>query len=121
MQEQDVLWIRPDGNEMTQDEWDAGWVRCIGLQLNGRTLDDVNAFGQPLRDDTFLMMLNPHHESIAFYLPTPHEGCVWELCFDTKDTEEVAPVLLAQGSPYELTDRSFALFREAVDQTVPAS
>ena len=25
--EQDILWIRPDGNEMTSDEWNAGWVR----------------------------------------------------------------------------------------------
>ncbi|MEP6716392.1 MAG: glycogen debranching protein GlgX [Terriglobia bacterium] len=121
VQEQDIVWVRPDGHEMKGEEWNEGWVRCIGLQLNGRTLDDVNAFGQPLRDDTFLMLLNPHHEPIAFFLPTPHAGCVWELCFDTKDRGVSEPVVAAQGTPYQLTDRSFAMFLEAADQTVPAS
>jgi isoamylase len=121
VQEQDVIWVRPDGCEMTGEEWNAGWVRCIGLQLNGRTLDDVDAFGQPLKDDTFLMLLNPHHEPIVFYLPQPHEGSIWELCFDTKDAKESDAVQLSQGSRYELIDRSFALFHEAADQTVPAA
>ena len=42
---------------MTPEEWNAGWVRCIGLQLNGRTLDDVNGVGEPIRDETFLILL----------------------------------------------------------------
>ncbi len=57
---QDIVWLRPDGKEMTPEEWSAGWVRCIGLRLNGRTLDDVNGVGEPIRDDTFLILLNPH-------------------------------------------------------------
>ena len=67
--EQDIIWLRPDGNEMTPEEWHAGWVRCIGLRLNGRTLDDVNGVGEPIRDETFLILLNPHTEPIRFYMP----------------------------------------------------
>jgi glycogen operon protein len=111
--EQDIMWIRPDGNEMTADEWKAGWVRCIGLMLNGRTLDDVDGLGQPLQDDTFLMLLNPHHEKIDFYMPKGHEGTHWELCFDTK--EGSSPQEIEKGQPYELRDRSFACFREKPD------
>ncbi|HVW85933.1 MAG TPA: glycogen debranching protein GlgX, partial [Bryobacteraceae bacterium] len=121
VQEQDILWVRPDGNEMTSEEWNAGWVRCIGLLLNGRTLDDVNPFGQPLRDDTFLMMLNPHHEPIKFYLPKMHPGTNWQLCFDTRNGKDKdAGVELAPGDPYELRDRSFALFKESTGETVIA-
>src|SRR5260370_30857083 len=35
----DIVWLRPDGQEMTDEEWSAGWVRCLGLMLNGETLD----------------------------------------------------------------------------------
>ncbi len=118
VEEQDILWVRPDGCEMEGSEWNAGWVRCIGLQLNGRTLDDVNAFGQPLKDDTFLMMLNPHHEPIQFYLPKSHEGTVWELVFDTRDLKDAEPQRFSSGIAYELIGRCFALFREAADEAV---
>src|ERR1700685_1918576 len=67
--EQDITWLRPDGGEMTPQEWTAGWVRCIGLQLSGRTLDDVNGVGESIRDETFMVLLNPHTESIQFYMP----------------------------------------------------
>jgi isoamylase len=112
VQEQDVMWIRPDGGEMTGDEWTAGWIRCIGLLLNGRTLDDVDAFGQPLRDDAFLLLLNPHHETITFCLPPPHPDMSWELCFDTRDEDATTPRLFEGNTPYELSDRCFALFKE---------
>jgi glycogen operon protein len=120
VQEQDILWVRPDGNEMTGDEWTAGWVRCIGMVLNGRTLDDVNAFGQPLRDDTFLMLFNPHHEPIKFYMPKGHERKCWDLCFDTRDAKESESMQVSPGKPYELRDRSFALFREHEDESASA-
>jgi glycogen operon protein len=112
VQEQDIMWIRPDGGEMAADEWNAGWIRCIGLLLNGRTLDDVDAFGQPLRDDTFLLLLNPHHETITFCLPPPHSDRSWELCFDTRDEEATASRTFEGNTPYELSDRCFALFKE---------
>src|SRR2546430_14307684 len=57
-------------------------VRCIGLQLNGRTLDDVNGVGEPIRDETFMILLNPHHEPIKFYMP-PKEGTAWEVILDS--------------------------------------
>ncbi len=59
--EKDIIWLRPDGGEMTADEWQAGWVRCIGLQLSGRTLDDVNGVGEPIRDETFMILLESAH------------------------------------------------------------
>src|SRR5207248_1860473 len=35
----DLLWLRTDGEEMTDDEWNAGWVKTLGLMLNGKTLN----------------------------------------------------------------------------------
>ncbi len=110
--EEDILWIRPDGKEMTQEEWHAGWVRCIGLLLNGRTLDDVNEFGEPINDDTFLILLNPHHEPVRFVLPASHPGRNWELVLDTRYNSTETIRNLRHRRAYQLIERSLAVLRE---------
>jgi isoamylase len=113
-QVQDVAWYRPDGGEMTEDEWTAGWVRCLGLRLSGRTLQDVDRYGEPIRDDTFLFCLNPHHERIQFFIPPCTVACNWEVIMDTRDAActEVRPI--KSGEAYEMLEHSAVLFREAV-------
>ena len=109
--EQDILWLRPDGKEMTQEEWHAGWVRCFGLWLNGRTLDEVNAVGEPIYDDTFLILFNPHHESVRFTLPRLRPETGWQLCLDTRTA--YAPKRRTQIRKfYQLLDRSMAVLQE---------
>jgi glycogen operon protein len=112
--EQDITWLRPDGGEMTPDEWTAGWVRCIGLQLSGRTLDDVNGVGESIRDETFMVLLNPHTESIKFYMPR-RQGMAWEVMLDSAQPERTEKPVIAPGDPYELIARSTALLRELTD------
>jgi glycogen operon protein len=112
--ERDITWLRPDGGEMTPEEWNAGWVRCIGLALNGRTLDDVNGVGEPIRDETFLILFNPHTEPIKFYMP-PVQGTAWEVLLDSGDpSRDDKPVIVA-GEFHELPARSTALLRELAD------
>jgi glycogen operon protein len=112
--ERDIVWLRPDGNEMTPEEWHAGWVRCIGLRLNGRTLDDVNGMGEPIRDETYLILLNPHTEAIHFYMPRD-EGTAWRVAIDSAQPgREDKPVVKA-GEPYELIARSTAILQELRD------
>jgi glycogen operon protein len=110
----DITWLRPDGYEMTQEEWNSGWVRCIGLQLNGRTLDDVNGVGEPIRDETFMFLLNPHHEPIKFFMPR-RDGTAWRVlldcCFQNGDQGPV----IGPGDPYELAAHSSALLLELAD------
>lgn len=109
----DIQWLRTDGNEMAQEEWHTGWVRCIGLKLNGQTLDDVNGVGELIRDDTFLILLNPHHEPVRFTLPAPREGTAWEMLVDTgckSPSGSSKPRRLRKT--YQLIPRSLAVLRE---------
>ncbi len=109
--EQDILWVKTDGQEMGQDEWHAGWVCSVGLVLNGRTLDDVNAVGEPIVDDTFLMLFNPNATPMRFHMPFVRESMLWELCLDTRTAGDPDPRTLAPGEEYELVDRSMALLK----------
>jgi isoamylase len=111
--EGDVLWLRTDGKEMTQEEWHAGWVRCIGLLLNGRTLDDVNQIGEPIVDDTFLLLLNPHHEAVRFTLPQPRAGNAWDLCVDTSRPDLGKTRKNRFRKYHQLIERSLAVFKES--------
>jgi len=78
------------------------------MLLNGATLDEVNVVGEPITDDSFLLLFNPHHEAVRFLLPKPAEGKVWEVCFDTKNV-----MAAKRGAPvrrfYNLIDRSMAV------------
>jgi glycogen operon protein len=113
-EEKDITWLRPDGGEMTPEEWNAGWVRCIGFLLNGRTLDDVNGVGEPIRDESFLILFNPHHEPIRFFMPR-REGTAWELLLDSAAPGAIDHTVVAAGESYELIARSTALLRELTD------
>ncbi|HEV8312890.1 MAG TPA: glycogen debranching protein GlgX, partial [Burkholderiaceae bacterium] len=54
----DVLWIRPDGQEMTSEEWEHEHARCLGMYLAGAAIDDVGRHGRPIDDDDFLVLFN---------------------------------------------------------------
>jgi isoamylase len=85
---------------------------CIGVVLNGKTLDDVDAAGGPIEDDTFLFLLNPHDGPIDFYMPKLHEGQSWEVCLNTCKPTLAKRRVVAVAQPYELAPRSAALLRE---------
>jgi isoamylase len=108
----DIVWFRPDGGEMTEDEWQAGWVRCIGMRLSGRTLNDVDRYGERVTDDTFLFCLNPHHEAIQFYMPECENGCKWQLVIDTRDAVCTAEQYVKPGEFYDMAEHSVILLRE---------
>jgi isoamylase len=106
----DIVWLRPDGGEMTDEEWTAGWVRCLGVMLNGETLDHVDGAGEPILDDTFLLLLNCHHEPIDFYLPPAPKQSKWELILYTdKPDAEPGSVSIRTGEPFPLIRQSLAL------------
>jgi len=112
---QDITWIRSDGEEMTEEEWNTGWIRVLGVRLSGEVLDDVNAVGEPIKDDTFLIMISAHHEDLPFSLPqVSHTEIMWELCFDTRNPGLSEPVRREPGFSFDLMSRSVALWKQVL-------
>jgi glycogen operon protein len=112
----DIVWLRPDGLEMSDDEWDNGLVRCIGMLLNGNEMDDWNERGELVRDDILLLLLNAYHETVTFTLPGKFHSRKtrpWELLLDTSVAETwregQSTKRLKAGEKYQLHGRSLVL------------
>jgi isoamylase len=109
---QDLAWLRPDGQEMSDDDWRDSEARYLGLQLAGDAIEEVDARGHRIVDDTLLILLNAHHEPVTFLLPTSRPPVRWEVVLDTRNTTGKHQLRFVSGGKlYELGARSLALFR----------
>ncbi len=107
----DLAWFRPDGKEMTDEDWNNGFARCLGLRLAGEAIEEVDARGRPIMDDTLLILLNAHHEPLPFILPAHRAGVRWQLLMDTREARNKRrSASIRGGRPYELEARSLAVF-----------
>jgi glycogen operon protein len=79
----DITWLTPLGEEMTEREWRHTHARCVGIFIAGDALDEVDERGRPIRDDNLLLLLNAHHEAIAFRLPAHPQHARWSVAVDT--------------------------------------
>jgi glycogen operon protein len=109
----DLAWFRPDGKEMTDEDWEAGFARSLALRLAGDAIAETDEKGRPIVDDTLLILLNAHHTELAFTLPAHKRGVRWDPLIDTaashKYPRKVLP--LKGGDQYELAPRSVAVLR----------
>jgi isoamylase len=108
----DVMWFNPGGNEMSEEEWNSPFVRCLGMLISGDAADLVNSDGQPARDDTFLLLINAHHEPVAFLLPG-EEQLEWEQILDTTNEDGFLkqPKKFSSGDDVDLGGRAACLFK----------
>jgi isoamylase len=108
----DLSWFRPDGKEMTEDEWQDWFSRCVGLRLAGDAIEEVDPRGEPIVGDTFLLLLNAHHEPVPFVLPAHRVRVRWELVLDTGSWEfERRGRHFRAGDVYPLGGRTVAVLR----------
>ena len=108
----DLAWLGPDGQPLTDDEWNAGWTKTLGMYLSG-DLHPVPGEPAPSPDDTFLLLLHASDDDIDFTLPGEPFGSAYTTVFDTADDHRVAPREYAAGEAVRLTPRSSVLLRVA--------
>jgi isoamylase len=105
----DLLWLRPDGLEMTEAEWETDFARCLGMYLSGTALSGDDARGRPLRDDDFLLLFNAHHEDMDFRIPDIGDGA-WQAVIDTSvETGVPTPQDWPPGATYTMKCRAMAV------------
>ena len=105
----DIAWYGSDGQEMPDDVWNAEWVRCLSLVLNGKTLQITDENGKAIMDESFLIIVNAAADGVNVKLPPPINGTPWRQVMDTQNIDDPFKQVLTQD---EITvgGRSFILF-----------
>jgi isoamylase len=81
----DIAWLRRDGTPMEAADWARGAPDTITVFLNGRGIHEPDALGEPIVDDSFLLLFNPLFDSVTFTMPGEAYGNSWETVIDTAD------------------------------------
>ena len=117
----DVMWFNPGGNEMTDDEWNSPFVRCLGMLLSGDTIDVQTFEGEPIRDNSFLLLINAHHEPLQFVLPG-QKKVEWQLVLDTASVDGFCrkPQNFVSGDDVEIPERATLLLKLITGSTAQA-
>jgi glycogen operon protein len=86
----DIAWFTPGGEEMSEQDWEAGFDRSIVVFLNGDGIGDLDRRGERVHDDSFLMCFNAHDHEIEMTIPGPDYGAQWTVVLDTDSGEVFA-------------------------------
>ncbi len=111
----DIIWLKTDGTEMTDQDWNAIWVKCIGIFLDGKITDEYDENGKMALDDNLLLVLNSYSEPLPFKLPAFLAGKRWEAVIDTSTAQVPPPPhRFKDGGEFEVPGRTLILFRQPV-------
>jgi len=110
----DIVWLNPDGSETKDDDWNQASAHCLGVYFAGGKLIETDGRGRRLKDNNLLLLLNAHHEDIAFMLPKFEEHDYWGVLLDTQDAIGTPDVSRYKtGQAYPLGGRSLVLLKQA--------
>jgi isoamylase len=79
----DIGWLTPEGEEMGDEDWEAGFARSLQVFLNGKGIASPDDRGNKVLDDSFLVLFNAHHEPLPFTLPPEAWAPRWQVVLDT--------------------------------------
>jgi isoamylase len=78
----DIQWLKADGEEMSDEDWESGHTSSLATFLNGDAIGQRDRRGQPIVDDSYLLVLNGGDETLEWKLPARLHGG-WKLLIDT--------------------------------------
>jgi isoamylase len=112
----DIIWLRPDGQEMNDQDWGSQWIRCIGLFLIGEIPGEIDEDGNAQTDNSLILILNSHHETVDFRIPGFLSNAGWKVAFDTSNPEPEEDLQVKSGDSIAVSGRSLILLSEELNR-----
>ncbi|MEP6853171.1 MAG: hypothetical protein ABJA87_11015, partial [bacterium] len=116
----DIGWFRPDGSQMSEQDWGSGFGRAIAVYLNGDGIPDRDTRGDRVKDDTFLVCFSAHDAEIDFTLPAAEYGSRWSVAVDTAEAKTAEGGPVDAGQTVSVKPRAIVVLRRlAVMEDAP--
>ncbi|HSF15455.1 MAG TPA: glycogen debranching protein GlgX [Vicinamibacteria bacterium] len=107
---EDIGWLRPDGQVMSEDDWNPGFAKSLAVFLNGEKIPSRGKSGQRIIDDNFCLLFNAHHEAILFTISSRLRG-PWTLVLDTNAALAPEPGLVETGASITVPGRTLIVLK----------
>ncbi|MEX2382179.1 MAG: glycogen debranching protein GlgX [Opitutales bacterium] len=109
----DIGWYKPDGQSMSDQDWQTGFAKSLGVYLNGKAIPDPGPRGERIEDDRFYLLFNAHHESCTFVIPGMDSGRRWVKVLDTNEPLSQEPgEPVSAGGQVKVEGRAVLVFRQ---------
>ena len=106
----DIGWFRPDGELMSDEDWQKSFAKSLGVFLNGEAIPNLDDRGEPIVDDSFYVLFNAYHEPLTFRLPArPEWGERWRKVLATG--EAVGEEIYAAGGEVPVGGRTVVVLK----------
>jgi len=107
----DVTWLRPDGIEMTIEDWGTSRNHLLGMLIPGEASDDFDERGRPNRGQTLLLLLNASNRARHFSMPSMPGSGHWQEVINTAQQTHRVP----KGGGINVAPHSLVLLCYVVD------
>ncbi|GMU81712.1 MAG: glycogen operon protein GlgX homolog [Planctomycetota bacterium] len=81
--EKDLAWLRPDGQEMREEDWQDHARQTLGMLIVGQATDETDERGRMITGDTLLLIVNGGAQPCEFRVPAMERGGLWREVVNT--------------------------------------
>jgi isoamylase len=112
----DIIWLRADGGEMLQADWQDPNLHALGLILHGAGINEPGPRGEPVVGDTLAVLLNADIYDVTFHLRghDQHACTHWVTLVDTSAPPDNDGYVWATGQEVVVPARSVLLLAESL-------
>jgi isoamylase len=111
--QKDLAWFRPDGQEMTEEDWGQPCIRSLAYLLAGDAIATADERGELIEGDTLLVLMNAHDEPVSYTLPAVEWGNEWQILIDTAGASDAKRDVLFASGRIDVAGRSLAVLSRA--------
>jgi glycogen operon protein len=114
----DLTWFRPDGSEMTKEDWQKPFTRTFAFLLGRDAVETFDELGHLLVAEAVLVLVNAYWKPIRFVLPRAETGAGWKLEIDTAMRHKARVHDSDGDSTFDVAGRSISVFVYQRESTV---
>jgi isoamylase len=103
----DVTWLRADGGEMTEADWQDAKNHVLGMMIEGSATDETDARGRPIQGNTLLLAINGGSSDCSMQLPLRDAAGGWHEIVHPASSER----RVLRGEALHLAPHSLVLLR----------